>query len=151
MPPKSCRRSGTWAMPARTIADVGRPVILRPSNRMPPPDTATMPMTVLSNVLLPAPLAPISATISPLLTVSDTSRSTGRRAEPPVTRSSSSNALMDLRRRVVSQVSSDHLRVRPHLICWAIGNLDAVMHDYDAVGEPHHQPHVVLDQEHRDA
>ena len=51
---------------ARSRMSAGR-AIQRPSNRMPPPDSATMPMTVLSNVLLPAPLAPISATISPLL------------------------------------------------------------------------------------
>ena len=77
MVPNSCRRSGTCARPARTIAEVARRPIEVPSKRMSPADSVTSPMTVLSSVLLPAPLAPISATISPAATSSETPCSTG--------------------------------------------------------------------------
>jgi hypothetical protein len=43
---------------------------------MSPAATGTSPITVLSSVLLPAPFAPISATISPSPTSSATSCST---------------------------------------------------------------------------
>ena len=66
MLPNSCRRSGTCAMPARTMAGVGRRAIDAPVEAdVAAGDAAPAPMTVLSSVLLPAPLAPISATISP--------------------------------------------------------------------------------------
>ncbi len=79
MVPNNWRRSGTCATPDWTIAGVGRRAIERPSKRMSPPARPTMPMTVFSSVLLPAPFAPISATISPSATCSETSRSTGVR------------------------------------------------------------------------
>ena len=66
-------------MPVRTIVGVGRWVIGAPSKRIAPDDAVTRPMMVLSNVLLPAPFAPMSATISPAATESDTSCRTGER------------------------------------------------------------------------
>ena len=70
MLPNSCRRSGTWTSPSRTIAAVDRRRTDLPARRISPAVTGTSPITVLSSVLLPAPFAPISATISPARTSS---------------------------------------------------------------------------------
>ena len=79
MPPNNCRRSGTCTRPSRTIAAVDWRRTDLPSRRMSPAATGTSPITVLSSVLLPAPFAPISATISPARTLKLTSCSTSVR------------------------------------------------------------------------
>ena len=67
------RPSGEWLIPARTISSGARRVTSRPSKRMLPDDGRISPLIVRSVVVLPAPFAPISVTISPSSTVSDTS------------------------------------------------------------------------------
>jgi hypothetical protein len=69
------RPSGEWLMPARTISLGARRVMSRPSKRIVPAAAFTKPLIARSVVVLPAPLAPISATISPSPTVSETSSS----------------------------------------------------------------------------
>jgi hypothetical protein len=57
------------------ISCVGSPVMLFPSSRMRPERARGEPQIVFISVLLPAPFAPMSVTISPGLTVTLTSRS----------------------------------------------------------------------------
>ena len=63
------RPSGTMAMPRRTIWSGERPSMRSPSKWISPLDGRFNPVMARSVVVLPAPLAPISATISPLSTV----------------------------------------------------------------------------------
>ena len=47
------------------------PFMRTPSNRTVPPETGAMPMMALRVLLLPAPLEPTSASVSPSSTVSE--------------------------------------------------------------------------------
>ena len=67
------RPSGEWLIPARTISLGASRVMSRPANRMVPDAGRIRPLIARSVVVLPAPFAPISVTISPSSTVSDTS------------------------------------------------------------------------------
>src|SRR6202044_1472607 len=58
------RPSGDCAMRKRAISWVGTPVMSRPSNKTWPARALGLPKIVIISVDLPAPLAPISATIS---------------------------------------------------------------------------------------
>src|SRR4051794_6012523 len=62
---KTCRPSGTWQTPRRISSCAGMPSIRRPSNVTEPATGRIIPDTVFCVVVLPAPLAPSSATISP--------------------------------------------------------------------------------------
>ena len=59
------RPSGTSAMPRPTISKAGNAPISRPSNCTADAGRGNRPATALRNVVLPAPLAPITATVSP--------------------------------------------------------------------------------------
>src|SRR4029453_4531661 len=48
-------------------------------------------------------------------------------------------------------IESDHLRIVANLFRRAFGDLDAVIHHHDVVGDFHHHAHVVLDQKNRGA
>ena len=65
---KMRRPSGACASFSRAISWVGSRVISRPSKVMVPSRARGLPQTVIIKVDLPAPLAPISVTISPALT-----------------------------------------------------------------------------------
>ncbi len=66
---KMRRPSGDCAMPSRAISCVGSCVMSRPSNTMRPGCARGLPKIVIISVDLPAPLAPMSVTISPAGTV----------------------------------------------------------------------------------
>ncbi|MNR05853.1 hypothetical protein D3C85_1219020 [compost metagenome] len=66
------RPSGEMAMPLRMMWCVSFWVMSSPSNVILPSRALGLPQTVISSVVLPAPLAPISVTISPWLTSTDT-------------------------------------------------------------------------------
>ena len=71
----SGNRSRAWltcAMPRRKIWCGGRPAMSCPSNSMRPPNGLMKPLTALSAVDLPLPLAPSRTTTSPLRTVKST-------------------------------------------------------------------------------
>jgi hypothetical protein len=72
---KMRRPSGAWATPIRMIWKVSRLVMSRPSKWICPDAARGLPQTVISRVDLPAPLAPIKVTISPLATLRSTPRS----------------------------------------------------------------------------
>src|SRR5215472_10522627 len=71
----SRRFSGTWAIPCSTIRCGGTPTIERPSSVMAPAKAATSPDMTRISVVLPAPLGPITPTVSPAATSSDTPNS----------------------------------------------------------------------------
>lgn len=75
------RPSGTREMPRATISAGDRPMRDSPSNRMSPFTGRRSPMMLLSAVVLPAPLAPMRATISPLV---DGERGPFQREDVPV-------------------------------------------------------------------
>ena len=62
---KILRPSGTWLMPSRTICSAAVVVMSAPLNRTAPERGLRRPEMVRSVVDLPAPLAPMSVTISP--------------------------------------------------------------------------------------
>ncbi len=73
------RPSMTWATPRRTIDAADRPSMRSPARRIDPALTrprwtGSSPVTARSNVVLPAPLAPSSATIEPSGTANDAPR-----------------------------------------------------------------------------
>ena len=72
IPGKIPRPSGTWEMPRSTRLCAGILLISTPSNVIDPLETGRRPEMVLRIVVLPAPLAPISVTISPWFTTTDT-------------------------------------------------------------------------------
>ena len=55
-------------MPRRETACAGSPVMSRPLNRMRPPDGGSTPVSRLKNVVLPAPLGPMTERSSPART-----------------------------------------------------------------------------------
>jgi hypothetical protein len=69
---KMRRPSGDCAIFIRAISWVGSCVMSRPSNVMVPLRARGLPQMVIISVDLPAPLAPISATISPWPTSTST-------------------------------------------------------------------------------
>ena len=69
---KMRRPSGDCAMRMRAISCVGRSVMSVPAKVMVPALARGVPKIVIISVDLPAPLAPISATISPSLTAIET-------------------------------------------------------------------------------
>src|SRR3712207_8249973 len=52
--------------------------------------------------------------------------------------------------RLLAEVGLDDLRVLPHLGGLALGDLLAVVEHRDPLGDPHHDLHVVLDQQDRE-
>ena len=68
MPGKMPRPSGAWQSPSSTRWCGGMAVMSLPSNTTEPDVTGRTPDTVLSVVVLPAPFAPMSVTISPSAT-----------------------------------------------------------------------------------
>ena len=74
--PKMPRPSGARAMPCRATHHEGRPPISRPSKVIRPEAGRRTPAMVLRSVVLPAPLLPITETISPGRTSMVTSCST---------------------------------------------------------------------------
>jgi hypothetical protein len=68
----SRRLSGTWAIPVSTILCGGSEGMDVPSIVISPPVTGRSPEITRSSVVLPAPLAPITATASPAFTCMET-------------------------------------------------------------------------------
>src|SRR6185503_5251758 len=137
---KTRRPSGTRAMPAALRAWAGSRLTSAPAKVIFPFLGKSDPATPRSVVLLPAPLAPIRVTISPSATSKDRSRTAGTSpyASSRFATSSSKRA---------SEVGLDHPRVRLHLARRALEERHAVVHDEHALGDVHHEVHVVLDDD----
>src|SRR3954447_23649262 len=117
MPGKIPRPSGDWLMPRTTRRSARNLVMSCPANRIRPAEIGRMPEMARMVVDLPAPFAPIRATISPSSTVSEMPCSAWIRPYRRLTSSSSSNIVR------YPQVGRDHLRVVPHLGGQPLGDL----------------------------
>src|SRR5713226_6331990 len=102
------------------------------------------PATPRRLVVLPAPLAPMKVTISPSATSKERSRTAG-------TSPYANSRFCTSSSKFTAKVGGDHRRVVLHFARRALEQRLAVVHDEDAVGDVHHQVHVVLDDDHRDA
>src|SRR5215471_1047127 len=142
------RPSGTCVMPRRAVVSARRGSGL-PLNTI-VPSRATTPEIARRVVVLPAPFAPRSATISPSSTVSDTpcnARTAPYRAWTSVSSSSGIRA----RRRPGAEVRLDHCGVGLDLLRRAGRDRPSEVEDGDAVRHRHDEVHVVLDEQDRDA
>src|SRR2546425_5832173 len=170
---KSRRPSGTSARPSRTRSGASRSLTARPANLISPRCGATSPATALRSVVFPAPFAPISATISPGCTASETpwrastpapyATSTARTSRsapsrdadgaeadgvgpvPPRGAGSAAPTVVLAEIGLNDRVVPDDLRRR------ALGDLLSVVEDDDPLGEGHHDLHDVLDHAERQA
>ena len=100
-----------FAMPMRANSCCARPVMSRPWKRMRPAVGANAPLTMLKNVLLPAPFGPMIAVRRPGSNDALTSSSAVKRPKRCVTRSTSSSAALTLfarrrRRRASHRVAA---------------------------------------------
>src|SRR5437016_2881876 len=127
----------------------------RSSKRTLPARAFSRPDTTESSVDLPAPLEPMSATISPSRMSRLTSQRTctapyaaerfSTRSIRPLWRHSSAGALCVL----LAEVRFDHFAVAHDLLRRAFGNLLTVVQDDDALAQAHDGFHHVLDHEDR--
>ncbi len=108
----------------------------------------TSPMTAWSVVDFPAPFGPMSPTISPGATVSDTPRTA---TTPPyaTSRSRNSRALTSvLLHRRLAEVGRRDVEVPADLARRALGQRPSLVEHLDPVADVHDQRHVVIDEEH---
>src|SRR5438067_5097022 len=131
-------------MPSRATASGERLAMLLPANAI-LPLRLTVPDTARSVVVLPAPFGPRTATSSPSPTSSETPCSARIWPYRASTSSSSSRELLGIR----PEVGLDHRRVVLHLARRAARDPAAEVEHVHAVGDTHHQLHVVLDQQDR--
>src|SRR5690349_12160956 len=138
------RPSGTWAMPARATASGCR------GSRSPAKTMSPLVRTVAemarSVVVLPAPFAPSTATISPSPTERSIPCSACNGPYRAATPRSSSRGMLG---PLAAQIRLDHRRVALNLRGRALGDLAPEVEDVHAVGDAHHEVHVVLDQQDR--
>src|SRR6185312_14049992 len=146
MPAKICRPSGTCAMPRRSRSAGGSASIGAPSRRIVPLSGRSSPETAFASVDFPAPLAPSKVTISPRSSVRSISSSTRWWPYPTATDLSSRSGMM-----LLSEIGFDHAAVALDLRRSAGGDNRAGIDHDDAVGDIHHQRHVVLHDQHGNA
>src|SRR5689334_4988786 len=143
MPGKMPRPSGAWQIPRTTRRSARSREMSSPSKVIVPVDSGRMPEMTRIVVVLPAPFAPMRVTISPSSTVSEISESASMRPYCVETPVSSSSAIVGN-----PQVGRDHGGVVADLGRLAVGDLLPELQHHDAVGHPHDEPHVVLDEQH---
>src|SRR5205823_10072823 len=136
---------GTWAMPSRTMASGESAAMLRPAKWMVPDCGRTRPEIARRVVLLPAPLAPSSVTISPASTRSDRPRTASTLPYAAATRSSSSSGTVVR----LPEIGGDDFGVAQHLRRRAVGDAAAEVEHRDVIGDLLDQMHVVIDDEYR--
>src|SRR4029079_10730981 len=145
-------------MPSSTSSSGARPARDFPSNLIVPTDGLTSPEIAFSVVDLPAPFAPISATISPrLISISIPCKagifaySTWRFSM----RSMANLIGVALRRSTVClfrpEIGFDHPRMIANVGGASVCKLLAVVENGDAIASPHHDFHVVLHKHQRHA
>src|SRR6187551_1695215 len=113
----------------------------------------TSPMIARNVVVLPAPFAPISVTISPsrteMLILWSTSTPSGYAA---LTSRTSSNCILNvLRHAALTEISADHFRISADSFRHVISNFLAEIENGNAIRDLHHKRHVVLDDQNGDA
>src|SRR4029077_6104637 len=159
---KMTRPSGTWVRPSRAIASAGMWSMGWQRRGMLPAAAWRRPLSARSVDDLPAPLGPSRASTSPSATVNERSRTamiSPYRTVRPSTSSSGapgtgaawwrSRSAHGNRTVRLPQIGGDHRRVVAHLLRLALGDEPSEVEHVDVVAHRHHQPHVVLDVEHR--
>src|SRR5690606_5883723 len=135
------RPSGIMLMPVSTMSYVVLPVMSRPSNSIFPDMVGITPHSVFSVVVLPAPLAPISVTISPLLTSKSMPSRTCVFPYPECRFETLSIGVL------LAQIGFDNGRVLDHFLRRPADQYLAFIDDDNAVGQRHGRLHHVLDQQ----
>src|SRR5262245_32481905 len=138
------RPSGACAMPSLTMSSVARPSIRWPAKRT-SPVVFTMPQTARRVVVLPAPLAPRMVVMPPASTAN--ARPCSTVVHPYWAWRSAASSRGGI--RSLAQIRLDHFGVPLDLAGRTFRDLPAEIEDHDAVGDLHHQIHVVLDEENR--
>src|SRR5215813_2288826 len=145
-------------MPSSTSCSGARPARDFPSNSIVPADGLTSPEIAFSVVDLPAPFAPISATISPRLISTSTPCKAGMFAYStcrPSMRSMASLICAALRGSPIClfrpEIGFDHPRMITNVGGASVCKLLAVIENGDAVASAHHNLHMVLHKHHRHA
>ena len=127
-----------------------------PSTRIVPAIGRTSPEIARSVVVLPAPFGPSSATTSPALDVE-----VERRGRPPprparrqpfeLSTGPPPSANVSVSFAAEPEVGGDHLGVGAHVARRADRDHLAELEHDDAIADPEHEPHVVIDQQDRRA
>src|SRR5262245_31862846 len=150
----SRRFSGTCAIPRSTIRCAERPTVVSPPNVMLPESGGTRPEITRINVVLPAPLGPITPTVSPGATPSETPHSARDEPQPAETSTSDNMSVAPAARgramRMRAKVHFRHAWVARGLGGHAFEDFFAVVQDDHAVDDPHQHAHDVLDPDDRD-
>src|SRR5260221_1186860 len=145
---KSRRPSGTSAMPRFSTWSAGRPPIAAPRNMIASRGAGISPAIALRSVLLPAPLAPITASTSPGPTSSATSMSAWK---------SPDQALRSRTTRIGSGIRLDpeidfaHRAAGNHRTRLALAYLAAEIEDQQSIDDGEQRVHDVLDPDDRQA
>src|SRR6185295_18853975 len=143
-------------IPSSTSASGASPATDVPSNSICPADGLTRPEIAFNVVDLPAPFAPIRATISPRLISISIPRKAGMFAYSTCRFSMRSMASLISffapRRSSIcplrSEIRFDHPRMIANVGRTAVRQFLAVVENGDAVAGPHHHFHVVLHKHH---
>src|SRR5262249_42986429 len=144
--------SDMYTMPRRTRWSVRSPVTSSPPKRMFPRHALISPISVRSSVVLPAPFAPSSTTVSCSPTLRSTPHSTRTLPSPASRPAISSSAEDECSGGILaSKKDLDHTRIPDRVGEHALENLPACVHHDDAVGDLVDEAHQVLDHEQRDA
>src|ERR1700751_3700389 len=145
---KTCRPSGTWAMPSSGMRYGGSVLRSVPAKVTLPVDSFTRPEIARSVVLLPAPLAPSRPTASPALMLMETWEIAG--TEPyaalmPL--SSSMGASARWRMYMGPEIGADDLRIFHDLLGRAFRDLLAMVEHDDMPRHRHDRAHQVFDDD----
>src|SRR5258708_34411117 len=143
---------GTYPTPRFASSSGGWFVTSASPSMILPSVTRRMPTRLLSSVLLPAPLGPMMATISPGPTASDTSRMTGTPPYPDVMCSARRLGAGRPSTRCWSsdEVSVNNLLLPPQTRHRPAADDFALRHDHDRVAQPLDHVKLVLDHQDRE-
>src|SRR5712675_2115874 len=133
-------------MPRRRRSAAGSASIGSPSSTMFPLSVRRSPEIDFTNVDFPAPLAPNRVTISPRSSARSTSCKTRLCPYPTETDVSSRRGMVP-----ASQIGLDHAAVLLNLTRRSRGNDGARIYHDHMIGHIHHQRHIVLDDQNRNA
>src|ERR1700751_2626726 len=142
---KTCRPSGTWAMPSSGMRYGGSVLISVPAKVTFPGDSFTCPEIARSVVLLPAPLAPSRPTASPSPISIETLLMAGTEPQRALTPESLSMRASARRMHVGAEIRADHLRIFHDFLRRAFRDLLAVVEHDDMLGDRHDGAHHMLD------
>src|SRR5690348_5283937 len=137
----------------RASASGGRLVTSASPRKTFPDVTRRMPTRAFNSVLLPAPFGPMTATISPRPTASETSRMTGTAPYPAVTPSARrvGSGRATTAGSLSNKVSVDHLPLAAQARHGAAADEPPLRHDEDRVAQLLDEVQLVLDHDDRQA